>query len=436
MEYPIWLIPGASKGLLMAIVAVIHVFVAQFAVGGGIYLVLMERKAHKEGSTILLDWLAKHTYFFLLLTMVFGALTGVAIWFTMSLISPAGTSALIHMFVWLWAIEWVFFLLEIVSLLLYHYSYPLMKTGRITPKLHMAAGYIYAVAGFLSLVMINGIITFMLTPGTGFTESSLSQAFFNPTFLPSLFFRTALCLMLAGMWALFMSSRVKEKEVQRELVRINSRWVLLPFLALLVTSVWYFMALPPDRQAAIFRHSADIRPFFLSYGWIMAAIFLLGLFAYIRAEKMRRPLTVLLLCSGLAFVGSFETMRETGRRPWLLPSYMYASSVRAENAELAKKEGVAAVSGWLRLQPKAASMNEGKNILSSGELIFAQQCATCHAANGPRINLAPRVAKLTKAGLRAQIIGQGTPPLDYMPPFLGNASDVEELVDYLHTLNR
>ncbi len=70
-----------------------------------------------------MDWLKRHTKFFVLLTLVFGAVTGVGIWFTIGLISPEATSNLIHIFVWAWAIEWVFFLVEILSILVYAYTW-------------------------------------------------------------------------------------------------------------------------------------------------------------------------------------------------------------------------------------------------------------------------------------------------------------------------
>ena len=82
MELPVWHFVGIGSGLIIGIVSVLHVFVAQFAVGGGIYLVWMERKAHRDGAPEILQWLERHTHFFLLLTMVFGGLSGVGIWFT------------------------------------------------------------------------------------------------------------------------------------------------------------------------------------------------------------------------------------------------------------------------------------------------------------------------------------------------------------------
>ena len=45
MNFPIWELP--ASGLLIAGVAIIHVFISHFAVGGGLFLVLAERKARR-----------------------------------------------------------------------------------------------------------------------------------------------------------------------------------------------------------------------------------------------------------------------------------------------------------------------------------------------------------------------------------------------------
>jgi len=118
MNYPVWDL-SFGAGLLIALVAILHVFVSHFAVGGGLYLVLTEKKARRNGDTALLTWLKAHTKFFVLVTVVYGAVSGVGIWFTIALISPTATSNLIHAYVWGWAIEWVFFFIEITAALLY-----------------------------------------------------------------------------------------------------------------------------------------------------------------------------------------------------------------------------------------------------------------------------------------------------------------------------
>ena len=45
MNYPFWDIPYLGSGWVIGIIAIFHVMISQFAVGGGLYLPLAERKA-------------------------------------------------------------------------------------------------------------------------------------------------------------------------------------------------------------------------------------------------------------------------------------------------------------------------------------------------------------------------------------------------------
>ena len=45
MNYPFWDIPHLGSGWVIGIIAIFHVMISQFAVGGGFYLPLAERKA-------------------------------------------------------------------------------------------------------------------------------------------------------------------------------------------------------------------------------------------------------------------------------------------------------------------------------------------------------------------------------------------------------
>ncbi len=50
MNYPFWDIPYLGSGWVIGIIAIFHVMISQFAVGGGLYLPLAERKALREGA--------------------------------------------------------------------------------------------------------------------------------------------------------------------------------------------------------------------------------------------------------------------------------------------------------------------------------------------------------------------------------------------------
>jgi hypothetical protein len=117
MNYPFWYIPHLGSGW---VIGIFHVVISQFAVGGGFYLPIAERKALRmkdpELRAAWLKQLASHSKFFLVLTAVFGTVTGVGIWFAIGLTHPEATSTLIHNFVFGWAMEWVFFLVELTTI--------------------------------------------------------------------------------------------------------------------------------------------------------------------------------------------------------------------------------------------------------------------------------------------------------------------------------
>ena len=99
MHYPWWYVPGATAPMLIAFVAVIHVTVAQYAVGGGFLLALETARAHRTGDAATLQVLREHTRFFLYVTVVLGATTGVGIWWAIGLAAPLATETLTHVFV-------------------------------------------------------------------------------------------------------------------------------------------------------------------------------------------------------------------------------------------------------------------------------------------------------------------------------------------------
>ena len=70
MNYPVWAVP--APGLLIAAVAIVHVFISHFAVGGGLFLVLAERKARRDRTTGPARLRARLSRGFVLLTLVAG----------------------------------------------------------------------------------------------------------------------------------------------------------------------------------------------------------------------------------------------------------------------------------------------------------------------------------------------------------------------------
>ena len=136
---------------------------------------------------------------------------------------------------WGWAIEWVFFFVEITAALLYLYGW-----DKLEGRLHEWYGWIYFIAAFASMVVINGIITFMLTSGSWVENHQFWKGFFNPTYFPSLAFRFAIALALAGIYALITASVQKDAALKARLVRWSAWWIV-PGLAVLPALGWWYI---------------------------------------------------------------------------------------------------------------------------------------------------------------------------------------------------
>ncbi len=448
-DYPVWQFSGINGGLLIAAIAVIHVFVAQFAVGGGFFLVMAEAKGHREGSARILRWAHRHTKFFLLLTMVFGGMTGVGIWLVISLVSPAGTALLVREFLYAWATEWVFFLGEIIALLLYAASFSRCRRGRMAPRDHMILGMGYCLFAFLSLFIINGIISFMLTPGA-YPKEGFFAAFFNPGFWPALVFRFGLCLVLAGLFGLLTATAVKHEPTRLSLVRFCAKWICLPFLLMAAGGIWYAAAMPGEVQVSMLRRTDDIRPFVRSFLDSAPLLFLAGMLLFIRLpQKAYRPVVFAFLALGLVVAGSFEWIRETARRPWLVHGHMYSSGITAEQNNWMREHGALAASGWGQLRaglltaetaaaaagaaagktPDAASLGKEQRA-AFARFLFARQCSSCHGLGSPMLDIKPRVAGRGEKGIEALLAAQGVIS-PYMPPFAGTAEERRILAEWL-----
>jgi len=185
--YPLFEIPIVGGPILIAAIATFHIIPSHVATGAFWITYFIERKALRENRPELLEFLKKLSLSILIFCFVTGSLTGVGIWFAATVLSPRAISGLIHTYVWGWAAEWVFFVIEIVAIYVYYYTF-----DKINPKTHLRIGLIYAVAAWFSMVIITGILGFMLTPGGWLETGGFFAGFFNQTYWPQLLFRTAM----------------------------------------------------------------------------------------------------------------------------------------------------------------------------------------------------------------------------------------------------
>lgn len=485
MNYPLWDIPAA--GLLVAFVSIVHVFISHFAVGGGLFLVVAERRARRTGNAALLAYVERHSKFFALLTLVGGALTGVGIWFTIALVHPAATSSLIATFVWGWAIEWTFFGVEIAAAMVYYYGW-----HRLDARTHQTVGWIYFVAAWASLAIINGILSYMLTPGAWLQTRSFWDGVLNPTYLPSLVARTAAAVAIAGIYALFTATWLTDRQTRAQIARYAAaRWVLPAAIVLPFAIAWYLAAASganvPVAEAFGAAHASMasiVRALFagtmsgypIAQRALMAALGASALLALLtlvllggRASSYGRAYATLIMLCGFVALGGSEWVREDLRKPYVIGGYMFVNGLRLPPSSPAltpppgwgsadrftidavTERGVLASSLWAR--PVPAAGDETQVAIARGAEIFRLSCSTCHTHDG-YLAIRPLVRGQSVAALNT-MIGRLALPVDkhnraaawsapsvrlvswrgrHMPPFAGTVDEREDLADYLATV--
>ncbi len=274
--------------------------------------------------------------------------------------------------------------------------------------------------------MINGIIGFMLTPGDWLQTRDFWDGIFNPSFWPSLAFRSAMCVMLAGLFAFVTTPRIQEAKTRERMMRYAARWVAYPFPVLLAAGYWDILALPEAQRAMILGTSPETLPMLRAFLVLSLALATGGIvLAWMLPNRLRPVLVGLLLVLGLMHMGAFEWTREAGRKPWLIHGVLYSNSLEPARLAESREKGFLASAKWTEVKEV-----NGDNRLQSGKSLFSAQCIACHSVNGPMKDILPLTAKHSVFGLEAQLDGQGK-LLDYMPPFFGNRQEREALAAYI-----
>lgn len=443
MDYPFWNL-AIGSGLLMGAVAIAHVIVSHFAIGGGLVIAVTETLAVRRQDRDLRELARRSSLVLILVSTVFGAISGVAIWVVAGLISPAAISTLIHNYVWGWAIEWTFFVVELAAALVYFATW-----DRVSQRAHLALIWIYFVAAYLSLVVINGIIAFMLTPGRWLVTGDFWDGFFNPTYWPGLALRSGIALLMATAFMVFAALRGR-LEARPRLLRYLGLWLAAGAAIAYGGYRWWEAALPDGVRALFLGPSpalpalADTRQFLL---WALAATLVLGVVLLLLPRRLPRRsralAAVALMLAAFAFFGGYERLREGARKPFLIHGYLFSNGLRVEQIASIDERGVLATARWAALGGAESSVERGRQI-------FRAQCASCHTLDGYQAirPLLPDDRDLI-FGVVYSLRDQGTAygslapgetlapaalAYPFMPPFVGTEDELESLVDYLATL--
>lgn len=420
--YPINDFGPLMKGMVIGGIGIFHVFLAQFAIGGGMLLCYFQWRDNKYGDVLARRFVDGYFRWLVLVSFVTGALTGVAMWFTTIQISPRTIGMMVDEFHWLWATEWTFFCLEVASGYAF-YRYAKVLSGR----LRLALLAIYAVAAWMSLFWINGILAWQLTPGGSLDDGGVWSGFFNATFWPSLIYRTLASMAIAALVAALVVNLAQKFDQEEKLTLVRRVfWFLAPMALMPIIGGWFLAVLPADSRGWVMGGSIAMTLFF-SLG--AGASLLIGAYAIAMFTKSRlfvNGATAALLCA-LAFAATAggEFVREGVRKPYTVRHQLYSNSITED--EVAQLRRIGSVTG--DPYPVRNEQLYPTDQLRLGAHVFRMQCGICHTMDGANgvVHLAGTWGTEQLRLNVAQL--QRTKP--FMPPFAGTPAELEALVQLI-----
>lgn len=440
MDYPIWDI-AMGGGVLMGIVAITHVIVSHFAIGGGLLIAVTETLSVKRNDPEMRDLAKRSSLVLILFSTVFGAISGVGIWVVAGLISPAAISALIRNFVWGWAIEWVFFFVEIVAALIYFGTW-----NKISKRAHVMVIWIYFIAAYLSLVIINGIVSFMLTPGKWLETGAFWDGFFNPTYFPSLVLRTGIVILMAVAFMVWPARKAAD-EARVRLNRYLGKWAVAGALISYAGYRWWEAALPDTVRSLFLGKGALLDGLAMTRHevmWSVAVFLVLSIIFLLLMPRMAKVIPlVLITIAAFSFFGTYERLREGTRKPFIIHDYMFSNGVLVKEVGELNEKGMLSKARWAARVPATDSVEMGRQV-------FDAQCRSCHTIDGYLSirELAPEDPDMMYSILYAlydqgemftalepgEAVAMGDLNYPFMPPFVGTEEEMEALVDFIASL--
>jgi mono/diheme cytochrome c family protein len=457
--YPFWEGLFIHSTLFVAVVSAFHVLASHLTVAAAWFNLYLERRAVKENREELYVYLKRSALGLLVFAYVFGAMAGVGIWQTTTAANPRGISTLIHNFVLFWGSEWYMFLIDVVGIIAYYYTF-----GRVSKETHLRLAWILALGGTGTLSIIVGILSFKLTPALWLQTGQSLNGFFNTTFWPQIAMRFCFMFPITAAWALFVATGLPRGFYERErIIRDAARFGIIGlFAGVLVWLLWFEPSLPVNAKAILLSRAIPQPTFPVIYFGLLATLAGL-LFAYIAPHKQRRLLAVGAMVVMYGAIFGAERIREVLRKPDIIAGYMSsnqllfndipARNIKSEEARLSQT----GMLGNLPFVPRADNLAGIASDVTfgyddpeivAGRTLAIQQCGSCHSISkqtsieiaGVSLDLRSlaKLLKMRNLTTAEQIDNyiKAIGGFPYMHPFVGSDAERRALARYLEAFVR
>jgi hypothetical protein len=449
MDFPMFHLDWLNNRFLIAVIAILHVLINHgLAVGYIPYITWMEYKGLKNSKSDEITDMKWDAFIYkkmkvaFIITTTIGAMTGVGIWFSASLVSPSSIASLIRVFFWAWFIEWIVFVTEVVLILIYFLTWENSNKSLSAKMRHIRFGWFLAVFSWITMAIIVAILGFMMDPGNWNEHHSLLNGFSNPIYLPQLAFRTPTAMLVAGLFGMLLTVIFgkKEPELRAKGIKYAGIWILCWAPLSLIGAIIYWNVLP-EAMIANMSTAVGTMQFSEYYDLLkiiiivaISLVLVLAAFALLKPSKVKIWMVIIPCFCAFGFLGVFERVREFIRKPYVIGGYMYSNLLREEDYPLYKKEGILKFATYA----STSEINES-NKIQAGRDVFMLTCSRCHTTKG--------VNSITYVFERMYGFGK---PLDvasvagyipnmhmgrtYMPPFPGNDKELDALAHFIKSL--
>jgi cytochrome c2 len=447
MDFPVFHLDFLGDRLLIAIIAILHVLINHgLAVGLIPVVVCMELFGLKYPGWDELAYKILKVAF--IITTTIGALTGVGIWLSSSLINPYSIGSLIRVFYWAWFTEWIVFVTEVILIMWYFLSWK-KKIGSDVKSLvqkgrHVLIGYSLSVFSWITMAIIVAILGYMMDPGNWNNDRTLWNGFTNPIYVPQLAFRTFLAFTTGGVVALCLTMFFTEKDsdIRKKAVRFLGRWIFIFTPFALAAGYWYYTVIPDgmvnNMSVAVgtqqFQNYYDSLTTFLVVAF--GGVLIITGFAYYAPSftppKWAFVIPVLLM---FGLLGYYERVREFIRKPYVIGGYMYSNTFRVEDYPLLQRDGILKHSNFVSTTEVTES-----NKIEAGKNVFLLACSRCHTTGGVNSltekfdDMYGNTGEAWNAAAMKAYISNMHNSRYFMPPFPGNEKELDALIAYLKEL--
>jgi hypothetical protein len=408
MQFPIWGTSYLAGKVGLATVAILLVFVAHAAAGLGVIYSFSLNRAQR--------FLRKNTPYILLLPSVVTMVLILGLWTYASLVRPALVSTIVHVFMWLLAIQAIAIILQ--NLAAYALSY---HDDRLTPSRRTFISWIYTACAIIPVIVINVVASFMLTPGRWLATFNFWDALINPTFIPSLLLHIAWALVLGctSLIVIINLSTDLTADEKHDLEKLSGKWMWVLAAAVPIAPL-YLMAAAKDSPLML-------------VGLALTLVVVLQFFVaqFLRSDRIGFTTSLTLMLILLTATASYDLAQARMRGPYDISGYLYSNGIAVADVEELKREGILANASWI--VPHSINLARVPSP-KRGQWIYQALRYEWYFGNDAK-SLRQRIHGMDKAALRDYI--QNIDRFDpSVPPFIGNPQELDDLVDYLLTSPR